>query len=180
MAVEAVLHQDVLPRHQRDKADRILLVNHVQAVPDSLRVPDLNRFSNVRRVELLRLHLARRQFTRMQRDVHLRIDAVQIIQHPHLQIEIVQRVEFVLRLHQIDSHHARISARNLKPRDHLRKHLLLRKRAQHLIQISKRHRASHVRLRPITAQHLPHFRFGVVQVPPSIGHHFRHSAGQHL
>ena len=44
----------------------------------------------------------------MQRNVDLRIDAVKIVEHAHVEIEIIERAIFVLRLHEIDADDAGI------------------------------------------------------------------------
>src|SRR6202034_4664259 len=80
--------QHVACRHCCHQADRIFFQHHVDAVPDTLGMATLNGGADVKR-EILGFHQSHCEFAGMQADVHLGIDAVQVIEHRHMRVEIV-------------------------------------------------------------------------------------------
>ncbi len=82
---------------------------------------------------------AHRQFPGMEADVHLGIYSVQVVEHPHVQIEVVHWHVPVFRHHQIQSDYTWIGGSELKAGENLREHLFRRKPAQYLVKITNRH-----------------------------------------
>ena len=90
--------------------------------------------------QTLRRHQAGSQFAGVQADVDLGINGVQVIQHLHLQRVIAHGDVTVLGLDEIDAHprvivHVHAGLHGLKAKQRLRKHLLWRKGAQHLVDV---------------------------------------------
>ncbi len=135
---------------------------------DPLGVRLLHRQANVAAKTLVR-DQARRKLARVQTDVHLRIPFVKETHEAHLQSVVRHGRVAVFRHHKIDSHHARIQRSSLKGEQRLRKHLLLRKSAQHLIEVANLHptRRSFIRLAPALALS-PH-DFRSIEAPASHG-----------
>jgi len=96
----------------------------------------------------------------------------------HVQVEVVHGHVIIFRHHQIKSHETRIGLRQLKSEQDLRKHLLPRQSAQHLIQIMNRNLASRSRLRRPAMQHLFLSSFIGIKLAAHRRDHIRHSAGQ--
>ena len=112
---------------------RIVFVEHVNAVADALRVTEVDGLANME-AQARRRHHARRKFTRVQRDVDLRINRVQVVEHLHLQVVVAHGDVAVLRHHEVDADDVGIGARDLEAEQRLREDLLRRKAAEHLIE----------------------------------------------
>ena len=102
---------------------------------DALGVAALDRIANVVG-EILGLHQSRRKFAGMQADVHLGIDAVQIIEHGHVLVEIVDGDVPVFGHDQVQSDKARIGRGEFEAEHDLREDRFARQSAQHLIEIA--------------------------------------------
>ena len=87
---QADFHQDVALRHLAKESQRLALVHHGNAMSDSFRVAALDRFTNVE-TEAFGGHQPHGQLSGVQADVHFGIDAMQIVEHAHVQIKIMHR-----------------------------------------------------------------------------------------
>ena len=65
------------------------------------------------------------QFAGMQADMHLGIDPVKIVEHLHVEIEVVHGNVPVLRHHEVQADKARIGLSQFETEHNLRKYLLL-------------------------------------------------------
>src|SRR5215469_13885204 len=77
------------------------------------------------------------QFPGVQTDMHLGINSMQVIKHLHVQVEVAHGNVPVFRHAQVQPDHTRINRSQLEASENLRKYLLWRKPAQHLIKIAK-------------------------------------------
>ena len=101
----------------------IVFLHHIHTVADACGVAVFNRFADVEAQPLGR-HQAGRQFTRMQRDLHLGVDAVQIVQQAHVQREVAHGHQGVFWHDQVQADHLRICTApvsQLEPGEHLGK-----------------------------------------------------------
>src|SRR5882762_5483462 len=88
-------------------------------------------------------HQTRREFSRMQADVHRRrIQRAQRFEHAHLHVIIRHRDVAILRHHEIDAYKTRVSLGEFKTENSLREDLLLREAAQDLAEIADLHAAT--------------------------------------
>ena len=117
------------------QADGIFFEHDVDAVADALGVAALDRGANVER-EILGLHQSQGKFAGVQADVHLGINAVQVIEHGHVLVEVVNGNVPVLGHDQIQSHEARIGRREFEAEHDLREDGFVGQAAQHLIKIA--------------------------------------------
>jgi hypothetical protein len=83
--------------------------------------------------EIFGLHQSHRQFARVQADVHLGIDAVQVIEHRHVLVEIVNGNVPVFGHDQVQSYKMGIGRGQFEPQHDLCEHRGLREAAQHLV-----------------------------------------------
>ncbi len=117
--------------HLRQQIPRPVLVHHVHAVADALRVGQLHRLADVE-AQSLRRHQPRRQFARVQRNVHVGILRMQIADHLHLQGVVAHGDVVVFRPHKVDAD-PRVILRvdrgfgGLEAQQRLRENLLRRK-----------------------------------------------------
>ena len=93
--------------HFFQQADGIFLLHHVDAVADAFGVAALDRGANVKR-EVFGLHQSLGDFTGVQGDVNLGIDAVQVVEHRHVLVEIVNGDVPVFGHDQVQADEARI------------------------------------------------------------------------
>ncbi len=119
---------------------------------DALGVALLDGLANVERQVLRRDH-AGRELASVQRDVHLRIEAVQIIEHVHLQAVIAQGDIAVFRLNVVQADDVGVLRRNFEGEEGLRKDLLGRVTAQHLIEKADRDLAGRCGIRLAAVLH---------------------------
>src|SRR6266404_7846070 len=85
-------------------------------------------------------HQTRREFSRMQTDVHRRrIQRAQKFEHAHLHLIIRHGHVAVLWHDEIDTHKTLVSPGEFKTENSLREDLLLREAAQHLAEIADLH-----------------------------------------
>ena len=115
----------------------VVLIHHVHAVADAFGVAQFHGLPDVE-AQALGRHQPRRQFAGVQADVNLGIDGVQVVQHLHLQRVVAHGDKTVLGHDEVDADEAglvRVHARldGLKAQQRLRKDLLGREAAQHLI-----------------------------------------------
>ncbi len=93
----------VAGRHFLHQTDRIFFQHDRRTVADALGVSALDGFTDVVR-EIFGLHEPGRDLSRMQRDVNLGINAVEVIEHRHVLVKVVYRNVPVFRLNQIQAH----------------------------------------------------------------------------
>ena len=105
------------------------------AVADALGVPALDRGANVEG-EILGLHESGRKFSGVQADVDLGIDAVQVIEHGHVLVEIVNGNIPVFGHDQVQSHKARIGGGEFEAEYDLREDGCFGQAAQHLVKVA--------------------------------------------
>src|SRR5260221_931308 len=88
-------------------------------------------------------HQTRREFSRMQTDVHrLWIQRAQKFEHAHLHLIIRHGDVAVLRHDEIDAHKTRVSHGEFKTEDGLPEDLLLQETSQHMSEIPDLHSAT--------------------------------------
>ena len=80
--------QHVALSHFMEQGDGIFFVHHGNAVADALGVAAFDRGANVER-EIFGRNEAHGEFSGVQRDVNFGIDAVQVIDHRHVLVEVV-------------------------------------------------------------------------------------------
>ena len=132
---QANLNQDFLCCHLLQQSNRVLLLHYINAMADALSVAGVNRSTNMK--EIFRWNQFRRQLAGVQRDVNFWIELMEIVEHLHVQAEIVDRHIPVLWHHKIQADHARIFGCHLKADKNLCKHHFLRQIARHLIQVAR-------------------------------------------
>src|SRR5215475_11545992 len=81
---------------------------------------------------------AQGEFPSVQSDMHLGINSVQVVEHPHVQLKVAHGNVPVFRHNQVQPDHTRINRSKLEASENLRKYLLRRKPSQYLIKIAKR------------------------------------------
>ena len=86
--------------------------------------------------EILGLDQSHGEFAGMQADVHLGIDAVQVIEHRHVLVEIVNGNVPVFGHDEIQADEMRIGRGEFEAEDDLREDGFVRQSAQHLIKIT--------------------------------------------
>ena len=135
VAGQVDLDHDVFVRHLFQQIVGTVLVHHVHAMADAPRMAQFDGLADMEAKAAGR-HQARRKLPRMKADVYLWVDAVQIVEHPHLQVVVLHGPIAVLRHHEVDTDHARIRHRRLEAEQRLREHLLRRKAAQDLKEVT--------------------------------------------
>ncbi len=111
--------EDIALGHFVKKADGIFFVHDGDAVADALGVSALDGGANVKR-QIFRRDQAHGEFAGVQRDVHFGIDAVQIVDHGHVLVEVVERDVPILGHHKIQADKSRISRGELEAEQNLR------------------------------------------------------------
>jgi len=114
VAGEVDFDQDVVIAHLFQERGRVRLIHDVDAVADSFRVAQVERFPDVE-AQAVRGHHSGSQLARVQSDVDLRVDGFRVGDHFHIEIVIVHRVVPIFGLHEIDGHDARSAAAAAKP-----------------------------------------------------------------
>jgi hypothetical protein len=76
---------------------------------------------------------------------------VQVVEHLHLQVIIPHGDFTVLRHHKVDPHHVAVNRSHLKAEQRMRKYLLRRMSAQHLVEEVNPHTARRTRYAPSVA-----------------------------
>src|SRR5436305_771218 len=97
---ETDLYGDVLLRHLFEHGCTVGRIHHIRSMSNALRVSDLDGFLDVA-AQFFRRDLPESQLAGMERDIHAWRDAMQHIEHLHVQIVIVHRDEPILRLNKI-------------------------------------------------------------------------------
>ncbi len=92
----------MLLRHLFQQRLRIVLVHHVDTVANTLRMPPVNRLPDVK-AQAFGRNETRSQFAGVQRDVHFRVDGMQILDHLHLQGVVAHGNEAVFGHYKIDA-----------------------------------------------------------------------------
>src|SRR6478672_2533362 len=82
-------------------------------MPDAFGVPLLDRFPNMK-VKVVGRDKSNGKLASVKADVHLGVNFVQIVEHLHVQVEVVARHVPVLGHHEIESDEALIGLRELK------------------------------------------------------------------
>ena len=168
---QADFHQHLAPRHLAKQADGVAFIHDAGAVPDALGVSLFDGLADVEG-QAFRRNQAHGQFAGVQADVHLGIDAVQVVEHLHVQIEIVHGHIPVFRHHQVETNEARVGLGQLEAEQDLREDLLPGKAAQDLIQISDFDGAAGIGLGRAATQNLAHGGFVAIQFLAGGGNHF--------
>src|SRR5580765_3471385 len=106
-------------------------------MPDAFGVPLLDRFPNMK-VKVVGRDKSNGKLASVKADVHLGVNFVQIVEHLHVQVEVVAWNVPVLGHHEIESDEARIGLRELKAEHDFCEHHLAREAAQDLIQVVNR------------------------------------------
>ena len=114
------------PGHLAQKFEGTRLVHHVNAVADAFCVSNLNRIAHVK-LQVFGRNKPFHQFACVQRDVHVRILLVQIVEYAHVEGEILDGNVPVLRHDQVQADDVRIGrneagfgARHQEPGEDLR------------------------------------------------------------
>src|SRR5580704_13250604 len=92
-------------------------------MPNALGVAEVDGFANVK-AEAGRRHYARCELSGVQRDMHLRIDRVKVVEHLHLQVIVAHGEVAILGHHEVDANDVRIGGGDLEAKQRLRKDLL--------------------------------------------------------
>src|SRR4051794_30967177 len=114
---------------------RIALVHHIHSVADPLGMTELNGLTNVK-LQAVRRDQSGGKLTRVQADMNLRVNRMQIVEHLHLPVIFAHRHIPVLSHHEVDSDDTRIDRGKLEAEKSLRKHLFRRKSPKDLKQIA--------------------------------------------
>ena len=96
----------------------LVLVHDVDAVADALGVAELDGLADVE-AEAVGRDEAGSEFAGVERDVHLRIDAVEVVEHQHLAVVLGHGEVAVFGLNEVDADDAwdgLIESRRSKPR----------------------------------------------------------------
>ena len=86
--------------------------------------------------------------------MHLGINGVQIVEHRHVLVEVMEGHVPILRHHQIQANKARMGRRQLESQENLREHNLVRQPPQYLIEITHGDAASGSSLRRPAFHHV--------------------------
>src|SRR5580700_1301636 len=159
---QADFDQNISSRHLTQQIDGVILVHHVYSMPDALSMSALDRFADMK-AQAFRRHQAHSQLTRVQADVYFGIDAVQVVEHLHVQLEIVHGNIPIFWHHQIQAYTARIRLRQFEAEKNLREDHLARQAAQYLIQIANLNCTSWIRFHSPTLEDRPHFALVVIE-----------------
>ena len=133
--------QDVTGGHFLEQRDGIVFEHDIDAVPDALSVSTLNRGANVKR-QILRLDQTRGDFAGVKRDVNPGIDAVQIVEHGHVPVEVVSGDKPVLGHDKIQADNAGIAGGEFEAEENLGEDAFARHSAKNLIEITDGEAAS--------------------------------------
>src|SRR5262249_21422156 len=103
------------------------------------------------------------QLTGMQRDVNLGINAVQLVEHPHVQIEVAHGHVPVFRHDEVEPHETWVRGREFEAEDNLREYGLLREAAENLIKIADGYLAARPGLCCSAVEERAHLRFSLIE-----------------
>ena len=110
------LNHDVPGGHLVQQMKGVVFVErHRRTWPVAFEQPGWSGLADDVKAETCRRHHARRKLARMQRDVHLGIDGVEIVEHLHLQVIVAHREVAVLGHHEVDADHKRPSGLGEQP-----------------------------------------------------------------
>src|SRR5262245_23386308 len=117
----------------------------------------------------------------MQRDRHAGIDAVQVVEHLHVEREITNRNGPVFRLYEIEADNARVGTGELETGENLGEHGFTNAGPCDLEDVAKRDGATGLCVGGAAAQQFPPSRLGTVQSLASFGDNgVAESGGQQL
>ena len=85
----------------------VVLIHHVDAVTDALGMALLHRLTNVK-AQPLRRDLGRGELAGVERDVHLRVHGMEVVNHIHLQCVVPHGYKTVFRHHEVDAYKSRL------------------------------------------------------------------------
>src|SRR5579872_689793 len=89
--------------------------------------------------EIFRRHEAQREFARVQRDVNSWIDAVQIVDHSHVLVKIVDGNVPIFGHHKIQTYEKRVRRSEFEAEQDLCEDCFMGQSAQHLVKIAYGH-----------------------------------------
>ena len=110
---EVDLHHNVFRGKLLQQFVRTVFIHHIHPMTDALRVAQFDGFANME-FQSIRRHQSRREFARVQRHAHLGINAVEIIQHLHVQVIVAHGKVAIFRHHKVQTHYPRIDRGKLK------------------------------------------------------------------
>jgi len=140
IGAEVDFDHHVLLRHLFQERLGIVFKHDVDAVTNALGVTELDGLANVE-AETFRRYEAEGQFTRVQRDVDLGVDRVQILDHLHVQGVIAHGDKAVFGLDEVDAYPGRLmrvdaGLDGLKAEQRLREDPLWRMFAEDLVDVA--------------------------------------------
>src|ERR1017187_7882301 len=107
VAGETDFHHYIAVGHLLQELEWATFVHHVNAMSDAFGMTLLYRIAHMK-LQVLGRDKALDQFARVQRNVHMRITFVKVIEHAHVQRKISHRYIPVFRHHQVQAQHVRV------------------------------------------------------------------------
>jgi hypothetical protein len=130
---EVDFYHDVPVGHLLQEPVRSVLIHDVGTVADALGVAEIDGLADVE-AETFGRDKAGREFSCVKRDVDLRIDAVEIVEHEHLPVVLGHGEIGVFGLDKVETDDTRVLGGNLEGEQRLSEDLLRREGAEDLVE----------------------------------------------